>query len=98
MSLVLKRMMRLRKEIDKTDRALLQVLAQRFRIVAEIGWLKQELGLPVVQKGRFAEMRRRQNTRARELALERKLVGKLFGLIHSESVALQRRQAKRKRK
>ncbi|PWU19938.1 MAG: hypothetical protein C5B49_05070 [Bdellovibrio sp.] len=98
MSRALKRLMRLRKEIDQTDQALLDALARRFRLVEEIGWLKQELNLPVVQKSRFAEMRRRQDVRARDLKLNKDLVEKLFIMIHSESVASQRRQAKRKKK
>ena len=58
-------------------------LARRFDLVEEIGWLKQELNLPVVQKTRFAEMRRRQNIHARELELNKGIVEKLFRLNSS---------------
>jgi chorismate mutase len=54
----------LRAEIDKIDRSLVELLAQRFRATDEVGKIKKELQLPATDEAR----EERQTLRIKEIA------------------------------
>ena len=65
---------RLREEIVALDDALIAVLARRLAVAAEIGAIKQRLGVPVMDPAREAEVVRRAAARARDQGLDPELV------------------------
>ena len=83
-------MNRLRKQIDRADRALFAALAARARASAEIGALKRERGLPIVQLKRWREVVADRVKLARALGVGEPFARKLLALIHRESVRIQK--------
>ena len=60
---------RYREEIERIDRALVGLLAERLERSKRIGSLKRQAGLPTLDPGREAEVIRRAATTAREHGL-----------------------------
>ena len=79
----------LRKQVDGLDDELLEVLARRFEITDEIGRLKCQYDMPIVQTGRYhALMEDRVNSGA-GLGLSPEFLRLLLSTIHEESVSRQ---------
>lgn len=72
---------KLRKQIDKTDKKLLKVLAERFVLTREVGEYKKEANLPAKDKVREKQIFAQRKKWAEELGLDTSLVEKLFQLI-----------------
>lgn len=68
------RLEQLRAEIAALDDELTRLLERRLAAVAEIGGIKQRLGLPVLDPAREAEVVRRAAHRARERGVDPELV------------------------
>ena len=89
----LKKIDRLRKQIDHLDTRLITLLKKRFQIVKRIGNLKKEMNLPVFQKSRWTQLMRDRIKLSQEPNGQRTLsslfIRDLFTLIHSESLDLQ---------
>ncbi|MBU0457774.1 MAG: chorismate mutase [Nanoarchaeota archaeon] len=81
----------LRKEIDKLDGELLEVLARRKKIVDKIFKLKNELNLPKRDLEREKEMFEVRTKLAKKLDLSPNFIEKLFELIINESIKEQRK-------
>jgi chorismate mutase/prephenate dehydrogenase len=64
----------LRKEIAALDGQLIDILARRLATAAEIGEIKQRLGLPVMDPAREAEVVRRAAEAARDRGIDPELV------------------------
>lgn len=60
---------RLRAEVERIDRALIGLVAERVRIAREVGEAKRALGLPTLDPAREAAVVRRAGTLAREAGL-----------------------------
>jgi chorismate mutase len=60
---------RLREEIERLDRQLIQVMADRVRLARQVGAAKRAAGLPTLDQAREAAVIRRATAIARELAL-----------------------------
>ena len=71
----------LRDEIDKTDKKLVELLAQRFRITKKVGEYKKARGLKACDPRREAEMFKERAMRAEKLNLDPGLAVKIFKLI-----------------
>jgi chorismate mutase len=82
---------RLRKKIDRADRALFQALSLRTKAVTEIGHLKRRHGLPVLQKARWKEVMRERVKIAKGLGISEAFVKRVLTLIHKESIRIQTR-------
>ncbi len=80
---------KLRNEIDKVDRLFMKELAKRFRVVREVGLLKNKFGFPIHQKSRMNEMLNGRRDDAARLKLDGKLVYNIFDLIHEASIVCQ---------
>jgi chorismate mutase len=91
---------RLRKKIDKADRAFLRALKERLMIAEKIGKIKIAEGMPLFQKARWREMIEGRLALASSMGLERKFAKKLFEEIHKEALRIQRalRQSKKTEK
>jgi chorismate mutase len=71
----------LRDEIERIDRALVDLLAERVRIGRRVARAKRHAGLPVLDPGREAEIVRRAAVRAREQDLPDETVREIFWRI-----------------
>ncbi len=74
-----------RRELDKIDRELLELLRKRFEVVQEITDMKKMLGLPVYDKSREEEVKITREIWGLELGIPKELTEKLFELILDES-------------
>ena len=79
----------LRSQIDGIDLELLLLLQKRLQVASEIGALKQEVGLPIVQPSRQEELYSRRKKQGMSLGLDRDFVGHIWQLLHEESVRIQ---------
>lgn len=83
------RLEQLRTDIATLDDDLIGLLARRLAIVAEIGGIKQRLGLPVLDPAREAEVVRRAAHRARERGVDPELVRAVLWRVIDHSRQLQ---------
>jgi len=72
---------KLRQQIDKIDKRLLEVLSERFKVARKIGIFKEKHNLPVCDKKREKDIFRKRNLQAQKLKLDPVLVEKIFKLI-----------------
>jgi len=79
----------LRRAIAALDEELIDLLARRLRLAAEIGPIKQRLGLPVLDPAREAEVVRRGAALARERGVDPELVRDLLWRIIAQARVLQ---------
>ena len=70
-----------REDIERIDRALVQLLADRVRAGKDIGALKRQAGLPTVDPAREAEVIRRAGEMAREANIPDEPVRAIFWQI-----------------
>lgn len=85
----------LRKEIDKQDWALLEILARRFSLVKTIACLKDKNDIPFRDLERERQVLEDRVARAQAAGLESELVIGLFQLIMDHSLRLQTRSSAR---
>lgn len=76
----------LRLEIDKHDKELLTVLADRMACVAEIGQYKKKNQMTILQTDRWDAILNARATEGENLALSNELVKTIFKAIHQESI------------
>ena len=86
---VKKRIARLRSEISYADSQIIQDLAERMKWVEEIGKLKQEHNIPVLQINRWEHLLKDHMAKAKQLGLESEFIKALFEIIHAEAVKKQ---------
>ncbi len=79
----------LRNEIDKIDWALLDILAQRMRIVDEIGAFKKEKNITILQIKRWRSIIKSRLENGNDLGLSREFLMDLLELVHRESIQRQ---------
>jgi chorismate mutase len=60
---------RLRDEIERVDRAIIDLIVERVRLAREVGGIKREAGLPLLDPAREAAVIRRAATLARDAQL-----------------------------
>jgi chorismate mutase len=80
---------RLRAEISHVDSQIIQDLAERMRWVEEIGELKQQHGITVLQINRWENLLQDHTAKARRLGLDSEFIKAVFELIHAQAVKRQ---------
>jgi chorismate mutase/prephenate dehydratase len=80
---------RLREEIDKQDRALLDVLARRFSLVRTITRLKKAEAIPLRDLERERQLLEDRIQHGESAGLDASLVTQIFEIVLSHSVRLQ---------
>ena len=80
-----------RGEIDDIDAELLQLLARRMEISAQIGEYKKQNNVTVVQMDRWKQVLDGLMATGQELGLSPILINKVFGAIHQASIDRQTR-------
>jgi chorismate mutase len=86
---VKKRIARLRAEISQTDSQIIEDIAERMRRADEIGRLKQEHNIPVLQITRWEHLLKDHMVKAKQLGLEKEFIKAVFELIHTHAVKRQ---------
>jgi len=86
---VKRQIVRLRTEISHADSQIIQDLAERMKWVEEIGKLKQEHNIPVLQINRWEYLLKDHMAKAKQLGLESEFIKAVFELIHAEAVKRQ---------
>lgn len=79
----------LRKEINQTDKLLLQTLAERMEIVKKIAVVKKEKKVAVLQADRWKEVIEKMTIYAEMAGLDIDFVNRLFKEVHQESIRQQ---------
>lgn len=79
----------LRKEINQTDKLLLQTLAERMEIVKKIAVVKKEKNVAVLQADRWKEVIEKMTIYAEMAGLDVAFVNRLFKEVHQESIRQQ---------
>jgi chorismate mutase len=78
-----------REEIDLIDTELLEILVRRMRISEQIGRVKKENGVAILQSERWSAIRRRILSQAEPLGLSHDFLNKILDAIHIESIERQ---------
>ena len=84
-----KRILELRKQIDQLDEDIIQLLKKRMGISKEVGKLKEELDIPVEDKGREQEIIDRLTSQAGRNLSEEQLI-RIFTAVFKSSNQVQR--------
>lgn len=82
-------LVQLRHQIDELDTELVELLAKRMRVSREIGQLKKEHRMPVLQMGRHNEIMQTRVNAAKELGMDGDFMKTVLQAIHEESVRQQ---------
>jgi len=75
-----------RSNIDRIDKYIIELLAERMDIVREIGQYKKENNLTILQRGRWNEILESRHEFGRRKNLSDKFVRDVFQAIHKESI------------
>jgi chorismate mutase len=78
-----------RKRIDELDAILLEILSERMKIIQEIGWLKKNKDLTVLQIQRWGEVLKDRLSEAQKLHLNSDFIKNIYEIIHEESIQIQ---------
>ena len=84
-----KRILELREQIDQLDEDIIQLLIKRMGISKEVGKLKEELDIPVEDKGREQEIIDRLTSQAGRNLSEEQLI-RIFTAVFKSSKQVQR--------
>lgn len=79
----------LRRDIDRLDDELLDLLAKRMRISCEIGQYKREHNMPVIQADRYNSLMEQRVKAAEEMGMSDDFIRTILAAIHEESVRKQ---------
>lgn len=81
---------RLRGTIDRLDDEIFTLIARRMEISDQIGKLKRNNNLTILQSGRWQEVVENVTLRAEELGLSKEFTTKILDAIHLESIERQK--------
>lgn len=80
---------RLRGTIDRLDEEIFALIARRMEVAEEIGMLKRQNNLTILQSGRWDEVVERVSQRAEGLGISTECTRKILDAIHIESIERQ---------
>ena len=79
----------LRRDIDRADDELIDLLARRMRIAGDIGQYKKEHNMPVIQADRYNDLMEKRVKVAESLGMSDEFIRTILAAIHEESVRKQ---------
>jgi chorismate mutase len=79
-------MTKLRTQIDDYDRKILEILGNRMKIADQIGLLKKEKNVAILQNKRWNEILEKMIQDGTQKGLSEEFVVHLFKAIHQESI------------
>jgi chorismate mutase len=80
----------LRRQIDKLDAQLIELLAQRLAQAEAVGRYKHEHDLPALDETRWRQAAEVRLQQARQLGLSGQMVSELFELIHRHALQVEK--------
>jgi chorismate mutase len=83
------KMIKLRADIDIADSKLLEILGKRMKVSDQIGSLKKEKNIAVLQNKRWNEILGKMIVEGEERGLSEEFILRLFKAIHQESISHQ---------
>jgi chorismate mutase len=83
------RIARLRAAITHVDSRIIEDIAERMKWVEEIGTLKQQHNIPVLQLSRWETILKDHVARAQQTGLDGEFIKAVFELIHAQAVKKQ---------
>lgn len=81
-----------RKDIDETDKAIIELIAKRMGIVKAIWKYKKENSIEVVQKWRWQEVLKDRKAIASELGLEESFIEDVWNRFHEYAIELEKKE------
>ncbi|MEN0055009.1 MAG: chorismate mutase [Mucilaginibacter sp.] len=78
-----------RKKIDSLDKALIQLLGERERVVKEIGIYKAKNNIPSLQADRFKQVLEKSVEAGKKEGLSETFITELMNAIHKESLRIE---------
>ena len=78
-----------RKEIDKFDKTLMDIVEQRMEIVKKIGQFKKDNQMTILQTSRWEEIIEKYLADGSNRGFSEKFIDRLFKAIHQESINIQ---------
>ncbi|MCM1169374.1 MAG: bifunctional 3-deoxy-7-phosphoheptulonate synthase/chorismate mutase type II [Bacteroides sp.] len=84
------KMAQIRHILDEVDDELIQVLARRMQLVKELGRLKKEENLSVLQFDRWNEVVKRMASLAERQGLDKEFVQQILNCLHAEAIRVQK--------
>ncbi|MDO5394548.1 MAG: bifunctional 3-deoxy-7-phosphoheptulonate synthase/chorismate mutase type II [Bacteroidales bacterium] len=79
----------MRREIDRLDNELIEVLNRRMAICRDIGRYKMEHRMPIVQTGRYDDILNSRARAGQEMGMSPEFMRSVFSSVHEESVRQQ---------
>ena len=80
----------LRKEIDIVDNKIVELFAKRFEIVKQIGVLKKENKIDIVDNKRFQKVLEKVKNLAEKNGISKKFIHEIYEKIHDYSCDLEK--------
>ena len=87
-------LMGLREQIDSLDREILQLLSERMNVAEQIGRIKRENDVRILQSARWADIMNRVLTSSHSLGLSEHFLRTMLDAVHVESIEHQNRVMK----
>ena len=84
----------LRKQIDSLDDEILQLIAERMRVAEDIGRIKRNNDVRILQASRWEDIVQRTLARSRTLGLSEQFLRSMLDTIHIESIERQNKVMK----
>jgi len=79
----------LRKSIDLIDSAIINLLAERMRVVKKVGERKRESKIPPLDEKRWKDVLNSKKSMAKEVGLEESLVEEIWNSIHRHALKIE---------
>jgi chorismate mutase len=80
----------LRKQVNKIDDLLVDLLGKRMKIAKRIGEQKKKQGLPFFDQVRFNRVLSRQIKKGKRYGLGEKIIKEIYQAIHEEALRVQK--------
>lgn len=84
---------KLRRDIDRIDNAIIDLLAQRKAVALLVAQEKARTGQALLQKARYEHMLAERVTAAEKYGLPGRFIKKMWHVIHEESLRQQKEDA-----
>lgn len=86
----------LRASIDELDDEFLRILSRRFQVITEMGILKRDQNLTILQLDRWNTLLNDRLQKGTDLGIDSRFILRLLEIIHDESIRLQEEVMNRK--
>lgn len=79
----------LRDQLDTIDREIVKLLAERFKVIHQVGLHKKQSGEPILDPDRWARVLTSKKLIARQLGVDPQLIEDLYNRIHQHALQIE---------